>query len=129
MSSSLSSRIFVETTAGIIVARFVDSQIVAEDVVHEVEEQLKELAETHAAADVLLSFHEVQFMSSTVLAMLLRFLRAVKVAGGRLKLCGINPLIMDVFKITRFDRLFEIHAEEWTAIDSFESSSAALQRG
>src|SRR6185312_1300147 len=60
MSSSLSSRIFVETTAGIIVARFVDSQIVAEDVVHEVEEQLKELAETHAAGDVLLSFHEVQ---------------------------------------------------------------------
>ena len=54
--------------------------------------------------------------------------RAVKVAGGRLKLCGINPLIMDVFKITRFDRLFEIHDEEWTAIDSFESSSADLQR-
>jgi len=128
MSSSSTSRILVETTVGITVARFVDSQIVAEDVVHEVEDQLNELAQSHGADDIVLSFHEVQFMSSTVLAMLLKLSRAVKVAGGRLKLCGINPLIMDVFKITRFDRLFEIHNEEWAAIDSFESSSTALQR-
>jgi anti-sigma B factor antagonist len=40
-------------------------------------------------------------------------------AGGRLKLCGIAPDIMAAFRITRFDRLFEIHEHESTALDSF----------
>lgn len=124
----MSPRIYVENTAGVTVARLVDSQIVAEDVVLEVEEQLNDLAASHGAEPIVLSFHEVQFMSSTVLAILLRFSRAVSKAGGRLKLCGIGPHLMEVFKITRFDRLFDIHTEEWSAIDAFESGHAVLPK-
>lgn len=129
MSNTMSPRILVENTAGITVARFVDHQILAEDVILDIEEQLNDLAVTHAAEPIVVSFHEVQFMSSTILAMLLRLSRSVTKAGGQLKLCGISPHLMDVFKITRFDRLFDIHAEEWSAIDSFGSRPAALQRG
>jgi anti-sigma B factor antagonist len=122
MLETIAPRIYVETISGIVVARFVDAQLVADDVVSEVGNQLEELGKNLGSAEVLLSFREVRFMSSTILAMLLKFTRQIAKAGGHVKLCAINPLIRDVFKITRFDRLFEIYDEEWIALESFEAS-------
>ena len=69
---------------------------------------------------MLLNFRAVQYMSSTMLAVLLKYARRVAGLRGQLKLCCIAPDLLEVFRITRFDRLFEIHAEELTALDSFE---------
>ena len=47
--------------------------------------------------------------------------KRVRAAGGQLKLCQIAPDLLVAFRITRFDRLFEIHDEEWTALDAFRA--------
>ena len=114
-----SPRLLVETIHGITVATFADSEILAEEVIDEVADQLRDLFEGLGAADILLNFREVRLMTSAMLATLLRFGRRVTAAGGRLKLCGLAPDLLQAFKITRFDRLFEIYGEESTALDSF----------
>ena len=119
MSRIASPRLLMETIHGITVASFADAELLTEDVIHEVGEQLQELAGGLGQADVLLNFRGVRLMSSTMLGVLFKFARRIAAAGGRLKLCGIAPDLLAAFKITRFDRLFEIHDEESTALDSF----------
>jgi anti-sigma B factor antagonist len=58
-------------------------------------------------------------MSSTMLAILLKVARKIAGAQGQLRLCALTPDLLEIFRITRFDRLFEIHAEEWAALDAF----------
>lgn len=112
-------RVLVETIHGVTVASLTDAEILNEEVIGEVDEQLQELVGGLGRPDMLLNFREVRLMSSTVLAVLLKFARRVAAAGGRLKLCCIAPDLAQVFKITRFDRLFEIYDEESMALDSF----------
>ena len=85
----------------------------------EVGEQLNGLAENLGISKVVLNFREVKFMSSSMLAVLLKFSRKVTAVQGRLKLCSIAPNLKEIFVITRFDRIFEIYDEESTALDSF----------
>ena len=119
MSRLAAPRVLVESIHGITVASFADSELLTEEVIDDVHEQLKDVVEGLRPADVLLNFREVRLMSSAMLATLLRFGRRVAAAGGRLKLCGLAPDLLQAFKITRFDRLFEIFDEESTALDSF----------
>ena len=119
MSRLASPRLLVETIHGITVASFADSEILTEEVIEEVSDQLQDLVDGIGSGDVLLNFREVRLMSSAMLAKLLKFGRRVSAAGGRLKLCGLAPDLLQAFKITRFDRLFEIHDEESAALDSF----------
>lgn len=112
-------RVLVETIHGVTIANFADSEILNEEVIGEVDEQLQDLIGGLGQADVLLNFGQVRLMSSTMLAVLLKFARRVTTAQGRLKLCCIAPDLAQVFKITRFDRIFEIYDEESKALDSF----------
>jgi len=121
MSRIASPRLLMETIHGITVASFADAELLTEDAIHEIGDQLQDLAGGIGPANrnVLLNFRDVRLMSSTMLAILFKFARRVTAAGGRLKLCGIAPDLMVAFRITRFDRLFEIFEEESTALDSF----------
>ena len=119
MSSTARSRVLVETVGGVTVASFADSELTADQVIEEVGEQLNGLADNLGLTKVLLNFREVRFMSSSMLAVLLKFSRKVTAAQGQLKLCSIAPNLKEIFKITRFDRIFEIYDEESVALDSF----------
>jgi len=119
MSSATSPRVFVETVGGVTVASFADAELISESVIEEVGEQLTSLAESLEVGRVVLNFREVRLMSSSMLAVLLKFSRKVTAANGRLKMCCIAPHLREVFKITRFDKIFELYDEESAALDSF----------
>ena len=119
MTVTTCPRVFVETIGEVTVASLADADIVAEEVIREVDEQLTGLLDGRGPVQVLLNFREVRSMSSTMLAVLLKFGRRVAGEQGRMKLCCIAPHLFEVFKITRFDRLFEIHDEEMQALDAF----------
>jgi anti-sigma B factor antagonist len=118
MSIRTSPRVFVDTVEGVTVVTFADTRLIAEDVLAEVGDLLG-LIDGPGLARVLLNFREVRFMSSSFLASLMKLSRRVAAVGGQVKLCGIAPDLIRVFKITCFDRLFEIYEDEGTALDSF----------
>jgi anti-sigma B factor antagonist len=119
MPDTVSTRVLVETVDGVTVASFADSDLTSEPVIEEVSKQLDSLAEGLGPSPVVLNFREVRMMSSTMLAVLLKFARKAEAAEAPLKLCCIAPNLLEVFRITKFDRLFEIHDEESSALDSF----------
>jgi len=119
MSQAISPRLFVEKIDGVTVASFADSSILDDEVIRDLELQLEVLLDDVGPPKVLLNFREVKFMSSAMLAVLVKFGRRLGKAGGRLKLCYLAPDLLEVFRITRFDRMFEIHPDETAALDSF----------
>jgi anti-sigma B factor antagonist len=108
-----------KTLAGITVAGFADAELVDEVLIREVEEELSELAQGLGGASLLLSFGRVRLMSSRMLGVLLQFSRSFRQIGGRLKLCEISSDLRELFRITRYERLFEIFPDEMQALDAF----------
>ncbi|WP_422925580.1 STAS domain-containing protein [Singulisphaera sp. PoT] len=118
-TQTLNSHLLVESVHGITVARLTDEMLVSEEAIFGVDGQLLGLVESSKPERFLLNFSEVRAMSSTMLAVLLKIGRKVAAQGGRLKLCGLSPDLFEIFKITRFDRIFETYSEEWEALDAF----------
>src|SRR5262249_33652737 len=106
MTKTIRSRLLVENVQGVLVITFAGEFLIDEGLIQEVREDLVKLVDKHRRANVLLNFREVQAMSSTMLAVLLKVARKVASAQGRLKLCSISPDLVEIFRITRFDRMF-----------------------
>jgi len=121
MPSIVTPRVLVETIHGVTLVNLAEAELLDEEVINEVSEQLQGLLEGGNPDEYLLSFRDVRLMSSTMLGVLLKFARRTNALGGQVKLCCIAPDLAHVFRITRFDRLFEIYDEESSALDSFGS--------
>src|SRR5437016_12706650 len=101
MTQTTRSRLLVENVQGIAVVTLADELLVDEGVIHEVGEDLVRFLDESRPASVLLNFREVQAMSSSMLAILLKVARRVARVQGRLKLCSISPGLVQIFRITR----------------------------
>jgi anti-sigma B factor antagonist len=108
---------------GVAVVRFVDSGLMyATDLVAEIGAELTSLVKDMGRGMLLLDFDDVQYVSSSMLGQLVRLQRDVESAKGRLKICGLGPVLSDTFRIGRFDRIFDIHADEASALGSFRKA-------
>ncbi len=69
-----------------------------------------ELAEHLAAGRIhlLVDMSKVLYVSSVGLRMFLTIMRSAQRKGGALKLCDLNPRVMDIFKLAGFDRVLHI---------------------
>ena len=68
---------------------------------------------------VLVSLGEVGFIDSAGLAALVKALKRVRKASGKLFLAGLQPAVRRVFELTRLDKAFEIAADEAEAKRQF----------
>lgn len=68
--------------------------------------------EGHPRTNLLLNFAHVQYLSSAALTELIRINDACVAGKGSLRVCNVSKDIQKVFKITNFDKLFEIHDED-----------------
>jgi len=109
----------LETIDGVTVVSFVDTKIVTEENIQEVGDQLYSLVEDEGHTQLLLNFGNVQYLSSAALGKLINLKKKVGAAKGKLKLCCIHPDLLEVFRITRLDQVFEIYDQEQKALDKF----------
>ena len=79
-------------------------------------------------SNVLLDFSRVNFMSSMALGMLVRVNKRCKEYKISLRLCGIASEIMQVFKITGMNKLFDIHANADAAAAAAKKSGGMFFR-
>jgi len=108
-----------ETKGDVLVIRFTDARILDETRIRQVGDALIELINRTDEDKVLLDFRRVEFMSSAMLGTLVRTQKKCKEYKAKLKLCGIAPQIMEVFKITRLNKLLDISADEDAALAAF----------
>jgi anti-anti-sigma factor len=103
----------IERTA---LVRFEEADILFEEsAVRAVGQQLRRLIE-EGHTRLVVNFTGVQYLSSAVLAILAGLQRDVDPARGRIQLCGPEPLLRDMVRITHLDRVFDICKDEAEAL-------------
>jgi anti-sigma B factor antagonist len=61
----------------------------------------------------------VPVMDSSGIAALVNLFKRVRIGAGDVKLCGIREEIMEIFQLTRLDRVFDIFDSRADAVASF----------
>lgn len=70
----------------------------------------------------LIDLHEVDFVESAFLGMLMVALRRVATAGGSIRLCRLKPHVLAVFQVMQMDQLFEIYGGVNAGIRGFNQT-------
>jgi anti-sigma B factor antagonist len=72
------------------------------------------------ARRVVLDLSGVEYVTSSGLRTILMLHRALANQQGVLKVCGLTPFVAQVFDVSNFSTLFEIHPSAEQALRSFE---------
>ncbi len=68
--------------------------------------------------ELIIDLDKLEYISSAGLRSVLTLIKGAKASGGRLKFCGMRPMVADVFKISGFNTMLSIY-------DSLEAALAA----
>jgi anti-anti-sigma factor len=78
---------------------------------------------------VLLDLSGVHYMNSAGLRVLMLALRQCQKQQGAIALAALQPFLQDVFKITRFDTLFQVFATVQEALEHLSPTAASTYDG
>lgn len=112
-------RLVVEDIGDIAVVSFVDKKILDETSIQMIGDDLFRLVDELGRRKILLNFTNVEFMSSAALGKLIRLHQKLAGVGGKLILCGISKGIMEIFELTKLDKMLTIEKDEQKALQSF----------
>jgi anti-anti-sigma factor len=85
-------------------------------------DDLEELLSRHGIKRVALNLGKVQFMSTSAIAVLVRFHTRLQKENGRLQLCHVGPDIREVLKVMHMDELFFISERTRDAVKALRES-------
>jgi anti-sigma B factor antagonist len=74
---------------------------------------------------LVLDLKGVDFVDSRGCGVILSCLKLVSPAGGDLKLCGVAPLVRDVFELIRMPQICQIVSTRDEAVQAFQSGKQA----
>jgi anti-sigma B factor antagonist len=114
-----SQRLNITDHKDVKVVDFVESKILDEANIADIGQQLTGLVEAKDRPKILLDFHRVDHLSSAALGMLINVNNRVKQQNGQLRLSNIKPQIMEVFEITKLNKLFKILPTRAEALASY----------
>jgi anti-sigma B factor antagonist len=108
LENCMDPKLSVEYINSVVVATFTSERILEDVDIQALEKTLLPLVDQDHKPLIVLDFSNVKFLTSAVLGLLIRILKKVNEAGGGLRFCGINAKILEIFNITRLDKVFEI---------------------
>lgn len=111
--------LLTEKYKDVVVAYFQESSILDDRNIQALADELFDIVDRHTKIDLLLNFEAVEYLSSAVLGKLIALHKKVATEKGRLKLCAIKANILEVFKVTRLDKVLEIHPTQEAAMAAF----------
>jgi anti-sigma B factor antagonist len=103
----------------IAVADILDHQIFEPQVIRELFEELVSVVQGSSTNNLLVDLSLVKYVSSGMLNRLIDLKDHIAAVGGRLRLCGLQPEVAEIFKITQLNRQFDIAADQAAALASF----------
>jgi anti-sigma B factor antagonist len=83
--------------------------------VQELGERLRSLIDD-GNVRLVLNLSNVRYASSSVVALLAWLYLRLDMAGGTLRLCGLDPVLHDMLRICHLDRVVQVYASETAAI-------------
>ena len=113
------ARLRVRKEKGITFVEFVDRNILDEANIQQIGEEIGSLIDAEPLPKLVISFANVDHLSSAALGTLITIHNRMKAKQGQLRLSDIDPQIYEVFVITKLNKLFEIHDTTDRAAASF----------
>jgi len=101
------------------IVEFTNNKILDEANIAEIGQTLNSLVDERDYPKLLLDFATVDHLSSAALGMLININNRIKQKNGQLRLANIKPQILEVFVITKLNKLFRILASRDEALASF----------
>lgn len=117
--TSAASRIRVLEQEGVLRIEFIDRNILDEANIQQIGDEISRLVEMQPNPRVLISFENVDHLSSAALGTLITINNKIRGRDGQLRLTSIDPQIYEVFVITKLNKLFQIHDSVEQALASF----------
>jgi len=117
------SNIFMHVQDGITCVQFTSTKIVDVKTISQLGDELLALVEKRAIRKMVIDMQSVQFLSSAMLGKLMAVHKSLAANKGALKISGLAPSLLEVFKITRLDKIFQIYPTVSEAITSFRPGS------
>ena len=65
---------------------------------------------------IVVDFERVKFFSSQTLGLIMEMWKKLQNYGGKVVICGIEPQLHRVFKITNLDKIFEFFPDKDSAV-------------
>jgi anti-sigma B factor antagonist len=112
------SRLRVRKEDGVTCVEFIDRNILDEANIQRIGDEIAELIDADASPKLVISFSNVDHLSSAALGTLITIRKRIEQKNGQLRLASIDPQIYEVFTITKLNKLFDIHETEEQAIAS-----------
>ena len=70
---------------------------------------------------LMIDFQMVQYISSSMVGVLVGARQSVDKAGGKLVLCGLHPRLHELLKLTRLEKMFTVEPDVATALEHLGS--------
>lgn len=109
----------VEQTGDVAVIHFRERWLKDFLQIEELGRELYQLAEAENHVKLVLEFSCVEFLSSSALGKFISMHGKLRAHGGSMRLCSLQPQILDVFLTCGLNRLFDIKKDLAEALASF----------
>jgi len=117
--SSTTTHIKVQDQDGVKRIEFVERNILDEANIQQIGEEIGRVVDSQDQPKVLISFTNVDHLSSAALGTLITINNKIRGRDGQLRLAEIDPQIYEVFVITKLNKLFQIFDTSEQAMASF----------
>ena len=117
--TSAASRLRVADKDGVTHIEFVDRNILDEANIQQIGDEITGIIDAQPVPRILISFENVDHLSSAALGTLITINNKIRAKGGQLRLADIDKQIYEVFVITKLNKLFQIHEATEEALASF----------
>lgn len=105
----------------ILTIRILDERLIDPEQLKRLFDDLYAILGKSEEQQVVLDFGSVKFMASAMLGKLVALKKKCDEYKAKLKLCSVSPDILEVFKITKLNKVFDIQSDEATARKSFNN--------
>lgn len=113
------TRLRIAEENGVTTIHFVDRNILDEANIKQIGEEIIGVIDAQVQPRMLISFENVDHLSSAALGTLITINNKVQAKDGQLRLTNIEAQIYEVFVITKLNKLFKIHETVADGLASF----------
>ena len=114
------SGLVVSQIQGVTLVSFRVASILDGAVVEAIADELYGLVDQQAQRKLVLDFTSVQFLSSSMLGVLIALHKKSKAIKGRVILCGLRPQLLKIFNIMKLQKVLEFADDEQEAFKSLD---------
>ena len=122
MSNDATPELLAEWTDGVAVVRVGKNQV-SHDTRDALYAFVDELARTGGPHKVILDLSGVKVLNSSAIGVLINFQKRVRDVRGALKICCVDPFVLDLFRLTKMDQVLDLADSRDDAIAAYQGKA------